>query len=330
MKWIWMILIIILFTIPAVADVAGTLKVNPKNDGEICAWSVALPGIACNVTSVPSADVALDVNCTNCVALTTETSGNYVSNVATSSPLSGGSAGSEGASLTIAIDNAAADGSTKGAASFTANDFDASSGNISIDYTNGQAASTSTKGYLTSTDWNTFNGKLSTGTAVSNIDLGNQPLCYLRPQGNEPPASSFATPDTRNSHPTLRFNGNVCAIWTCVLSGNYQGNGVTAAIWYASTETSNDTDWDGSWERIEASQDVDSDSFATAVSADNNNNNGTSGIPTKVAIAFTNGAQMDSCAAGELCRFRLCRDDTGDTGGADTIDYLGGLVYETP
>ena len=37
----------------------------------------------------------------------------------------------------IGINNAAADGSTKGAASFTANDFDASSGNISIDYANG-------------------------------------------------------------------------------------------------------------------------------------------------------------------------------------------------
>lgn len=64
-----------------------------------------------------------------------------------------------GGTLSVALQNAAADGSTKGQASFTAADFDASSGNISIDYTNGQAASGSVKGFLTSTDWNTFNGK---------------------------------------------------------------------------------------------------------------------------------------------------------------------------
>jgi hypothetical protein len=50
----------------------------------------------------------------------------------------------------LVIANAAADGSTKGAASFTANDFDASSGNISIDYTNGQKVSASVPGFATS------------------------------------------------------------------------------------------------------------------------------------------------------------------------------------
>lgn len=67
----------------------------------------------------------------------------------------------------VTINNSAADGSTKGAASFTAADFNATSGNISIDYTNGQAAATGTKGFLTSTDWNTFNGKESALTFTS-------------------------------------------------------------------------------------------------------------------------------------------------------------------
>lgn len=68
---------------------------------------------------------------------------------------------------TITIPNSGADGSTKGAASFTAADFDASSGNISIDYTNGQAAATGAKGFLTSTDWNTFNGKQASGNYIT-------------------------------------------------------------------------------------------------------------------------------------------------------------------
>lgn len=75
----------------------------------------------------------------------------------------------------VSIANAAANGSTKGAASFTAADFNASSGNISIDYTNGQSATTTLKGFLTSTDWNTFNNKISniTGlvTAGTNISI---------------------------------------------------------------------------------------------------------------------------------------------------------------
>ena len=105
------------------------------------------------------------------IALTTETSGNYVASVGTSSPLSGGAGGSEGAAISLTIADAAADGSTKGAASFTANDFDASSGNISIDYTNGQASSGSTKGFLTSTDWNTFNGKISSSVLTTEGDI---------------------------------------------------------------------------------------------------------------------------------------------------------------
>jgi hypothetical protein len=60
---------------------------------------------------------------------------------------------------TVSIANAAADGSTKGAASFTAADFNATSGNISIDYTNGQLATSGQNGFLSSTDWSTFNGK---------------------------------------------------------------------------------------------------------------------------------------------------------------------------
>lgn len=90
----------------------------------------------------------------------------------TTSPITGG--GDLSADRTIAINNAVADGSTKGAASFTANDFDASSGNISIDYTNGQSSSGSTKGFLSSTDWTTFNNKgfsmVANGSAFSPAD----------------------------------------------------------------------------------------------------------------------------------------------------------------
>ena len=109
--------------------------------------------------------------------------------ISTTSPLSGG--GDLSADRTLSIQDAAADGTTKGASTFTANDFNATSGVISLDYTNGQSASTTNKGYLTNTDWNTFNNKSRiqfnnstgvqsisantvtyiTGTAITNANL---------------------------------------------------------------------------------------------------------------------------------------------------------------
>ena len=78
-----------------------------------------------------------------------------------------------GATPVISIADAVADGTTKGAPSFTASDFNATAGNISIDYTNGQAASGSVKGFLTSADWTTFNNKgAGTVTSVAALTLG--------------------------------------------------------------------------------------------------------------------------------------------------------------
>ncbi len=75
----------------------------------------------------------------------------------TTAPLTGG--GNLTTSRTLAINDAIADGATKGAATFTASDFNSSAGNISIDYANGQTAATASKGFVTSTDWNAFNNK---------------------------------------------------------------------------------------------------------------------------------------------------------------------------
>ena len=95
--------------------------------------------------------------------ITSASNGTAVTSIGTTSPITGGTITSNG---TIGINNALSDGATKGAATFTTADFnDNLSGLISLDYTNGQAASGSTKGYLTSTDWNTFNNKAQ-GTGI--------------------------------------------------------------------------------------------------------------------------------------------------------------------
>lgn len=87
-----------------------------------------------------------------------------VTSVTGTSPI----ASSGGTTPAISIADAAADGTTKGAAAFNASDFNSASGVISLDYTNGQSASASNKGFLTSADWTTFNNK--TGGSVGAVD----------------------------------------------------------------------------------------------------------------------------------------------------------------
>lgn len=52
------------------------------------------------------AGAATNVNCTDCVALPGETSGDYVASVATTAPLTGGALGSEAAALTLGVSDA--------------------------------------------------------------------------------------------------------------------------------------------------------------------------------------------------------------------------------
>lgn len=67
--------------------------------------------------------------------------------------------------------DAKADGATKGIAAFAASDFnDNGSGIVSLDFTNGQAADASHKGYLTAADWSTFNSKLTPSGSVGLIN----------------------------------------------------------------------------------------------------------------------------------------------------------------
>lgn len=87
-----------------------------------------------------------------------------------SSPLTGsftqiGSGGSLG------IQDAAADGSTKGAATFYANDFSSVVGLITLDYANGDKASAINPGFLSSTDWSTFNNKISSTSLSATFPL---------------------------------------------------------------------------------------------------------------------------------------------------------------
>lgn len=128
---------------------------------------------------------------------------------------------------------------------------------------------------------------------------------------SRPPASSFATLDTVNSHLVADYvNGsNVYMTFECVLPRNYAGGGITATLtWTTNTGTTGNVVWFMAFERHQATTtDLTTDHFAsdqsttTAVP-------GTAGEPQYTAIAFTDGAQINSIAAGESFRIKVRRN----------------------
>lgn len=140
-------------------------------------------------------------------------------------------------------------------------------------------------------------------------------LCAFTPQNNQPPASNFATLDTRNGIPVLDFDAatDEDAIFGGILPRNYTSGGLTVTIhWTATSATSGNVKWNAQIERM--NHDLDSDSFAAAQTT-TTACNGTSGIIATTAITFTDGAQMDSLAVGEAFRLKVTRDanDAADT-----------------
>jgi hypothetical protein len=141
------------------------------------------------------------------------------------------------------------------------------------------------------------------------------------PIDNEPPTANYATLDTRNSRPVLDFDTTTqeAAIFTGIMPSDYAGGGVTISLWCAlSTATSGTVGWDVAFERTQvATDDIDSDSFATAQTVTAVTVPGTSGHVLKMTINVSDGANMDSIAAGELFRLRVRRDVTNDTAAGD-------------
>jgi hypothetical protein len=148
-------------------------------------------------------------------------------------------------------------------------------------------------------------------------------LCVFTPYNNEPPSSNYATLDTRNGHPVLDFDQSTdeAAVFTGVMPRHYASGGVTVYLHVsASGITTGNYIFDVSFERVgDGSQDVDSDGFAAAQSLAATAVAGTDGHVDIVNIAFTDGAQMDSIAAGEKFRIKVSRDanNGSDTAAAD-------------
>lgn len=148
-----------------------------------------------------------------------------------------------------------------------------------------------------------------------------KPVLVFTATSNVPPSSAYATPDTRNSHAVLDFDGSTDeeAVFGGVLPAAYGSGGLTVDLYVAFTSaTSGSVRFQVGFERIDASSlDIDADSFASFQSA-GGTAPGTSGQVIKISIAFTDGAQMDSLVGGEAFRVKVRRDADG-TSGTDDI-----------
>jgi len=147
-------------------------------------------------------------------------------------------------------------------------------------------------------------------------------LLIFGPLNNEPPSANAATLDTRNQHPCLDFDAttNESAVFSAIMPQHYAGTtGVTAYIHYAMSSAEADTvDWDAAFELVgDQDLDVDGDSFAAVNSVDDTTVPGTSGLVDIVSIAFTDGADMDSVAAGDGFRLKVTRDAASDDAAGD-------------
>ena len=177
------------------------------------------------------------------------------------------------------------------------------------DGTTGQVLSTNGSAVLS---WATAGGGGSGGTKTYTVFTPNQ---------NQPPATDFATLDTRNSILVLDFDDGdtESAIFVGVIpEAASLGSGLKIRLHWAATDaTSGDCVWDVSLERMNT--DIDSDSFDTIASA-TTAANGTSGILTVTEITLTT---IDSVTAGDGYRLKVTRDATN---GSDTMSGDAELV----
>jgi hypothetical protein len=169
--------------------------------------------------------------------------------------------------------------------------------------------------------------ELGSGLSISGTTLsatasgGSKTYAVFTALDNQPPATAFATLDTRNSIAVLDFDDatDESAVFVSIIpEGASLGSGLKIRLhWMATTATSGNVVWDVSLERMNT--DLDSDSFDTIASG-TAAASGTSGILTVTEITLTT---IDSVTAGDGFRLKVTRDANN---GSDTMTGDAELV----
>lgn len=161
------------------------------------------------------------------------------------------------------------------------------------------------------------NGYFSRGvTFAGSLNFPTKTYSIFTPLHNQPPATNYATVDTRNSIMVLDFDASTdeSAVFVGVIPESASlASGLTIRIhWMATSATSGTCRWGVQIEDMNAS-DLDSDSFDTAATA-GSTTNATSGNLTTTSITITT---IDSVVAGDAYRLKVYRDADGTSGTDD-------------
>jgi hypothetical protein len=126
------------------------------------------------------------------------------------------------------------------------------------------------------------------------------------------PTANAATLDTRNNCLVLDFDATVneLAVFQGFMPRHYDGSGITVTVmWMASTATTGDTSWAIFFKSVtDDADDLDVKNYADPQTNQAVDAPSASGEVDYFTIAFTDGAQMDSVAAGEMFYMMLMRD----------------------
>jgi hypothetical protein len=161
-------------------------------------------------------------------------------------------------------------------------------------------------------------GGTLTATGGGGGGSGTKTFATFTPRDNQPPATAFATIDTRNSVMVLEFDAATEESSTFVgvipEAANLASGLLVKVWWMADTATTGNVRWAASFE--DTGTDLDADSFDTAVEV-TSAGAATSGIETVAQITVTT---IDGLAAGDRFRLRINRkaaDATNDTMAGD-------------
>lgn len=154
---------------------------------------------------------------------------------------------------------------------------------------------------------------LTTGSiSINSVAVNtNKTIATFSALDNNPPASNFATLDTRNSIAVLDFSDTTEE--SAIFIGSIPNNTSTASglkvriLWTATAATSGNCRWGVQFEKM--TTDLDSDSFDTATET-HSATNATNGIATITEITCTT---IDSLSGGDFFRLKIYRDASDTT-----------------
>jgi len=142
-------------------------------------------------------------------------------------------------------------------------------------------------------------------------------LAYFTALNGRPPSSNFATLDSRNGVDVLDFDDTTdeSVEFGGVMPRHYAGTtGVTVTVgWMATSATTGTISLDAAFKSVtDDADDIDTKAYAAANNA-NPTTASASGEVDYATITFTDGADMDSVAAGEYFQLKITRDANGTT-----------------